>query len=402
MRGLKAFPNATNEIAERVVVGEARTPPTGSTPVFVKVSHTYHAALRSVGLELTIHGDKAMNARSVVKSAVPVLARYSGIGKALAFRYGGSGVIFMLHSIVGDGCFHPESGLRCPVAALEESLSWLRDSGVAFVTLDQAIERLNRPVDGKFCTFTFDDGYADNLTHALPIMERFAAPFTVYVATGMMTGRIDAWWLGLAAMVTTRDRIELPELDCRFDCPDQPSKQRTFLAIESLVHANFDALAPIKAAIAVGGIDCSALARREALSTEQLQRLAASSLVTIGAHGERHINLARASVAEAEQDMIASRHALEDVIGRPVLHFAYPFGHANACGPREARIAQTAGFRTAVTTRRGTLFPAHRDHLYALPREPLNGSDTPASLRCKIDGVYRAFHSGFGDPVAHM
>jgi peptidoglycan/xylan/chitin deacetylase (PgdA/CDA1 family) len=100
--------------------------------------------------------------------------------------------------------------------------------------------------------------------------------------------------------------------------------------------------------------------------------------------------------------MIECRHALEDTIGRDVVHFAYPFGHANACGPREARIAHAAGFRTAVTTRRGTLFPAHLDHLHALPREPLNGNDTPASLRCKIDGVYRAVYSTLGDPVAHM
>jgi peptidoglycan/xylan/chitin deacetylase (PgdA/CDA1 family) len=343
-----------------------------------------------------------MSARAILKSTAPVIAHYSGIGKALALRYGGTGVIFMLHSTVEDAGSYLEQGIRCPVATLQRTLCWLRDNGVDFVSLDEAVERLGQSPTGKFCAFTFDDGYADNLTHALPIMESFAAPFTVYVATGMMTGRIDAWWLGLAALIRAQDRIELPDLDRRFDCPDQESKKRTYLAIEELIHSDFNALTPVKAAIADGDVDCEALARREGLSTEQLRRLAASPLVTIGAHGERHINLARASVAEAEQDMIASRHALEDIIDREVVHFAYPFGHANACGPREAWIARAAGFRTAVTTRRGTLFPAHLDHLYALPREPLGGNDTPASLRCKIDGVYRAFHSNFGDPVAHM
>ena len=107
----------------------------------------------------------------------------------------------------------------------------------------------DRPA-GKFCAFTFDDGYADNLTHALPIMESFAAPFTVYVATGMMTGKIDAWWLGLAALIRAQDHIELPDLDCRFDCADQASKKRTYLAIETLIHSDFDALATVKASIA--------------------------------------------------------------------------------------------------------------------------------------------------------
>jgi len=343
-----------------------------------------------------------MNAHVVLKSATPVFARYSGIAGTLAFRYGGPGVIFMLHSTVDDSDPYPDDGLRCPVAVLEKALGWLKDNNVAFVSLDEAMERLGRPSAAKFCTFTFDDGYADNLTQALPLMESFAAPFTVYVATGMMTGAIDAWWLGLAELIRTRDRIELPDLDCRFDCKDPRSKKRTFQALETVIHSDYGALTPVKAAIAEAGIDCAALARREGLSPEQLRRLAASPLVTIGAHGERHINLARASAAEVEQEMIGSRRKLQDVIGREVVHFAYPFGHADACGPREAKIARAAGFRTAVTTRRGTLFPAHLDHLHALPREPLGGSDSPASLRCKVDGFYRALRSGFGDPVAHM
>lgn len=345
---------------------------------------------------------QTMNARAIARSAAPFIARYSGIGKALALRYRGPGVIFMLHSAVDNSTFYVEELLRCPIATLTRTLAWLRDNDIEFVSLDEAVERLGRSSPGKFCAFTFDDGYADNLTRALPVMERFAAPFTVYVATGMMTGAVDAWWLGLAALIRAKDRIELPELARGFDCPDQVSKKRTFVGIEMLIHGNYDALASVKAAIAEAGIDYGALARQEALTQEQLCRLAASPLVTIGAHGERHLNLARLSAAEAERDMVASRRKLEQIIGREVTHFAYPFGNGYACGPREAQIARAAGFRTAVTTRRGTLFPMHRNHLYALPREPLDRTDTPTSLRCKIDGLYRAFHSRLGDPVAAM
>jgi len=229
-------------------------------------------------------------------------------------------------------------------------------------------------------------------------MERFGAPFTVYVTTGMRTGTIDAWWLGIAALISARDHIELPGLDCG----KWASKQQAYAEITARVHADYAALAPVRAAIAAAGIDYGALAQRQALSAEQIRRLAASPLVTIGAHGDRHINLARATADEAELDIVAGRRQLEDIIDRAVVHFAYPFGDANACGAREAQIARAAGFRTAVTTRHGTLFPQHRDDLYALPREPLRGDDTPASLCCKLAGFYRAFHSGLGDPVARM
>src|SRR5271166_3706896 len=161
-----------------------------------------------------------MNARAALKSAAPAIACYSGIADALAFRYAGPGVIFMLHSTVGKSDTFLLEDLRCPVAALERILCWLRNTGLQFVSLDEAMQRLSRPSSGRFCAFTFDDGYADNLTHALPVMKRFGAPFTVYVTTGMVTRDIDAWWFGLAALVRAREHIELPELDRRWDCAD--------------------------------------------------------------------------------------------------------------------------------------------------------------------------------------
>jgi peptidoglycan/xylan/chitin deacetylase (PgdA/CDA1 family) len=342
-----------------------------------------------------------MTARSVLKAAAPVVAHYSGIGKALAFRYGGPGVIFMLHSTIANSTPYL-ADIRCPVASLERSLQWLKDNGVAFVSLDEALARLAAPPSGKFCAFTFDDGYADNLIWALPVMERFAAPFTVYVTTGMMTGDIDAWWLGLAALIRSHDGIRLPDLDRRFDCPDQRSKRRAYVAIESLVHSNYETLAPVKAAVARGGIDCSALARQEGLTREQLLQLASSPLVTIGGHTARHTNLARATAQQVRHEMVAGRRELENILQREVVHFAYPFGNARACGQREAEIAREAGFRTAVTTRRGTLFAEHLDDLYALPREPLTATDGPASLRGKLGGINRAFQSRLGHPVARM
>jgi hypothetical protein len=124
--------------------------------------------------------------------------------------------------------------------------------------------------------------------------------------------------------------------------------------------------------------------------------------VTIGGHTTTHINLAQAPAAVVEQELRGNRAFLEETIQAPVVHFAYPFGNADACGPREAGIARSAGFRSAVTTRRGGIFPGHLDHLYALPREPVCRKDTPSSLQCKVNGFYRALHSRLGDPVARM
>ena len=58
--------------------------------------------------------------------------------------------------------------------------------------------------------------------------------------------------------------------------------------------------------------------------------------------------------------MATSRARIEDVLQRPVVHFAYPYGDRIAAGPREFAIARAAGFKTAVTTRPGMMFAEKR------------------------------------------
>ena len=60
-------------------------------------------------------------------------------------------------------------------------------------------------------------------------------------------------------------------------------------------------------------------------------------------------------------------------LGKKPVDFAYPVGDKTSAGPREFNLASQLGFKTAVTTRPGVLFKAHRDHLMALPRISVNG-----------------------------
>jgi peptidoglycan/xylan/chitin deacetylase (PgdA/CDA1 family) len=72
--------------------------------------------------------------------------------------------------------------------------------------------------------------------------------------------------------------------------------------------------------------------------------------------------------------MQRSKRRIEEALGAPVRHFAYPVGDPTSAGPREFAMAREAGFASAVTTRPGMIFPAHRDYPAALPRVSVNGN----------------------------
>jgi peptidoglycan/xylan/chitin deacetylase (PgdA/CDA1 family) len=71
--------------------------------------------------------------------------------------------------------------------------------------------------------------------------------------------------------------------------------------------------------------------------------------------------------------MDLSRSIIEAALGLRPAHLSYPIGDRSSAGSREFDIAAELGFKTAVTTRPGVLFPEHARHMTALPRLSLNG-----------------------------
>jgi hypothetical protein len=174
-------------------------------------------------------------------AAVSFIGHFTGLSRLIGARYRGRGMIFALHSVVDDDALYPDQTLRCSTRQLEAVLHWLRGENIDFVDLEEAVRRLRGRSPRPFACFTFDDGYADNLSHALPIMERFGAPFTVYVTTGMVTREIDAWWLGLAALIRSQDRVKLTSR-LSVECPNLSRKKLAFKRLESLTHQDFSLL----------------------------------------------------------------------------------------------------------------------------------------------------------------
>jgi peptidoglycan/xylan/chitin deacetylase (PgdA/CDA1 family) len=194
----------------------------------------------------------------------------------------------------------------------------------------------------------------------------------------LLDGTADIWWLmleeAIARLKSIRTRIAGQDFHLPAGTADE--KQMGWDAIYwplrdvSIAERH---LAVAKLA-EIAGADDSRIFAAIAPSWNHLKKAANHPLVRIGAHTLRHPPLSALTDDDARHEIVESRRRIEAEIGRPVRHFAYPFGDRESAGPRDFELAREAGFITAVTTRRGPLFAEHAHHLHALPRVSLNGN----------------------------
>ena len=128
-----------------------------------------------------------------------------------------------------------------------------------------------------------------------------------------------------------------------------------------------------------------------------MRTLARDPLVEIGGHTDTHRRLAWLDIDEARADVLTNKMFLETLLQRPVKHFAYPYGDASACGPREFELAADLGFQTATTGRLGGLFPAHATTSTAWPRLHFRGGlQSRDFMECQRNGAVTAMLSLLG------
>jgi peptidoglycan/xylan/chitin deacetylase (PgdA/CDA1 family) len=340
---------------------------------------------------------------TVIRAGLEALY-FSGAHYLLRPIFAGVGAIFMLHHVrpSREAEFQPNSHLEIEPEFLRTMLAHLRALDVDVVTMDEAHQRLcERNFARRFACFTLDDGYRDNRDFALPVMREFDAPMTVYVASDFAEGTGRLWWVALEKTVAKASSIEVPigGVVTRLDSSTPTAKQAAFDRLHDWLRAlpgEHDLQREISDLCARYDVDETGIARDLCMSWDELKLFADDPLVTIGAHTITHCNLAKQSETVAACELATSRARIEAALQRPVLHFAYPYGDRIAAGPREFALARAAGFKTAVTTRPGMIFPESADHLTALQRVSLNGNYQDARiLPVLTSGAATAVWNGF-------
>ncbi len=339
---------------------------------------------------------------NVIRAGLGVLY-FSGAHFLLRPIFSGVGAIFMLHHVrpQREVEFQPNRHLEVAPEFLRAMLAHLHSRGIDIVSIDEAYRRLTeRDFSRRFACFALDDGYRDNREFALPVMREYDAPFTLYVTSDFAEGYGHLWWIALEKVIAAASSIEvtIEGVATRFDSATASAKQAAFDRLHDWMRSLPEAelRREIDALCVRHGVDEAAICPDLCMSWDELKAFANDPLVTIGAHSISHCNLASQSEETARYELTMGRARIESALQREVLHLAYPYGDRNAAAAREFALARAAGYKTAVTTRPGMIFPESTDHLTALPRVSLNGNyqDTRI-LPVLTSGAATAMWNGF-------
>lgn len=242
-----------------------------------------------------------------------------------------------------------------------DHMEWLR-ARFPIVTFDQDWSSLKEP---GVC-ITFDDGYADNVTNALPILEELGLHATFFITTGMIDSDREFWWDELEQLLAsgaeTPPQLSLQHGSTRLvlDTATPTDRQHSYRVLHTLlrplIHSEQQHLLENIRHWA-GHTAGTARASHRTLSRTQLHRLAMSPSAAIGAHCLEHNVLARLAPADQRTQIQASQARLSNLTAQPVTTFAYPYGGRHDFNRASLDICREIGFRRVAANIPGLAYP---------------------------------------------
>ncbi len=212
------------------------------------------------------------------------------------------GEVWQLHRVTNE---HSKQEHHRPYeitpVRLESLIKEYTAKGYEFISIAEVAERVSAKRGKMFVCVTLDDGYANNYEVAYPIFKKYKVPFCIYVCEDMIKG------------VRKEDNIE---------------------------HYRF-------------------------MSEEQLCVLENEPLCTLGGHTRSHVRLTHLAREQQTQEIYGCKLWLENVLGHPIMDYAFPYGDYNAV---TIDVFKEIGIKRAVASWGGKVRKNTPERVFNIPR----------------------------------
>jgi peptidoglycan/xylan/chitin deacetylase (PgdA/CDA1 family) len=227
----------------------------------------------------------------------------------------------------------PDSHALCtPPAEFREQMAYLRANFLPIGLEDLVQAAASGRIPEGAVAVTLDDGYLDALTIASPILVDLGVPATFFVNTDRLSEEHERGW-DVLERIFVSDTDALERLN------------RIMWPLDARARQDL-----VESVLTWSGVDRAPRPTHRVLTGEEIRALAGRPGHTIGAHTTHHLALTTQSGDVKRREVFENKASLEQLLGRPVRLFAYPYGDFDA----ETRtIVRDAGFLAAVTVEAG-------------------------------------------------
>ncbi|TPE42506.1 polysaccharide deacetylase family protein [Pontibacter mangrovi] len=240
-------------------------------------------------------------------------------------------------------------------------VKWLKKNGFVFLSMADLDEiRLqDLPLPKGGVLLTLDDGWQTNEANVIELAEEYQVPITIFVSSEPVEQGV-YWWSYL-------DRAE--ELNLKLPLKASLKKVANAERMEMLKSIREQVPLP-----------------REAMTIQQVSKVANSKYVTIGGHTHTHPILVNCTTSELFSELKTSKEKLETWTGKRVKYFAYPNGDY---GKREIGVLSDLRYKMAFTCEPRFLTKECLANNYALPRFGLVEGASMAENICRMVGLWK-------------
>ncbi len=271
--------------------------------------------------------------KTIVKEVLGTSLDMAGVlDRRIAQKIDGvqSWLVPMYHRIINDVKTEDPFQLGMCVHAnnFESQLKYFKENFDIMPVAEVVSKKIsNEDLSNNIVSITFDDGYRDNLQTALPLLEKYQIPATIFIATKILKGK-SLWWDEMVILFSTSQ-----EKSISFD---HKGAIRQFAnsgaGLAELLSYLWELEHDERMALVSELLDKNQVSGKSQslyLSTEELKTLSDHPLIEIGAHTVNHQNLSKLDEDGAKQEIESSIQELENLLDKPIKSFAYPGGFYN-------------------------------------------------------------------------
>ncbi len=270
--------------------------------------------------------------------------------------------------------------MNVSVAHFETHMKYLKNH-YEVLALEQLICAAEQEDGWNQIAVTFDDGYRDVYRNAFPILEKYQIPATVFITTKNIDTTEENWpdWVMRACMqpAVYHDYFDMENELVTIRCYTRNLQERCdFYSAMSEVCARLDTCSrnqQLQELKSWAGVNGKGRESRRILSTEEIQMLANSPLITIGSHTETHSILSWLPLETQFREIKDSKDKLESITGNRIELFAYPYGGRNFYDETTMELLKSNGYQMAFTTDTERI-DVHTDR-YQIPRHAVLNYD---------------------------